>query len=84
LFRRGDYRNNGHNPEKLSWVLVPVKIISVARKLSKIEELRKEQNCLFRRGEERRGGGVVVSKVTDPKTVLGSSLGEYGTFRDNN
>jgi hypothetical protein len=37
LSRRGDCRTNGHNPEKVPWVRVPVKI-SVARKLSAIEE----------------------------------------------
>jgi hypothetical protein len=57
--RRADYRNNGHNPEKLSWVRVAVKIVSVAPKLSTIEEQRKI-NCF---GEEIAG-----SKVTNPKT----------------
>jgi hypothetical protein len=38
LFRRGDYRNEGQNPEKLSWVRVPVKIFYVAQKLSMVEE----------------------------------------------
>jgi hypothetical protein len=65
LFRLGDYRNNGNNLGKLSWVRVPVKIVSVVRKLSTIEERRKEHNCF---GEEITG-----AEVTNPKTVLGSS-----------
>jgi hypothetical protein len=65
-----------HNPEKLSWVRVSVKIVSVARKLSTIEERRKEQNCFL--GEEITG-----TKVTNPKTLLGSSLGEDVRFRDD-
>jgi hypothetical protein len=32
---------------KKSWVRVPVKTVSVARKLSTIEERCKEQNCLL-------------------------------------
>jgi hypothetical protein len=36
------------NPEKLSWVRVPVKIVSVARKLRTIEEeQRQNQTCYF-------------------------------------
>jgi hypothetical protein len=42
LFQR-DYRNIGHNPEKLSWVRVPVKMVSVARKLSMMKEWRQDQ-----------------------------------------
>jgi hypothetical protein len=45
FFRKGDYRNKGNNAEKLSWVRVLMKMVSVAQKLSMIE--RKEQNCLF-------------------------------------
>jgi hypothetical protein len=37
----------GYNSEKVSWVRVPVKMVSVARKISSIEEQRKEQNCLI-------------------------------------
>jgi hypothetical protein len=53
-----------------------VKIISVARKLSTIEERRKEQYCLFRRGK-------TVAEVANHKTILGSSLGEDVGFRNN-
>jgi hypothetical protein len=50
LFRRGDYRNKGHNPEKPFWVRVQVKMASIARKLSKTEQ-RKQQDRLVRRGD---------------------------------
>jgi hypothetical protein len=29
LFLRGDYRNKGHNPEKLSWVRFPVNMLDL-------------------------------------------------------
>jgi hypothetical protein len=40
LFRRGDYRNKGHSPEKLSWVPVPLKMYSVNWELIKVDEHR--------------------------------------------
>jgi hypothetical protein len=76
LFGRGDDRNNGQNPEKPFCVRVPVKMVSVARKLSTIEEQRKEQNYF---SEEITG-----TDVTNPETNLGSSLRENFGFRDNN
>jgi hypothetical protein len=36
-------------PKNLFWVRVPVKVVSLARKPSKIEELCQDQSCLFRR-----------------------------------
>jgi hypothetical protein len=51
LFPRRDNRNKGQNPEKLPWVRFPVKMVSVARKLSTIEERRQDQNYLFPRGD---------------------------------
>jgi hypothetical protein len=53
-----------------------MKMVSVGWKLCTIEERRKEKNCF---GEEITG-----TMVTNPKTVLGSSLGEDVGFRDNN
>jgi hypothetical protein len=47
------YRNEGYNPEKLSWARVPVKVVSVTRELITIEEQRKEQVCLFLRRDYR-------------------------------
>jgi hypothetical protein len=76
LFRRVDYENKGHNPEKLSWVRFPVKVIHVARKLTTIQEQR--QTKLVRFGEE-----ITETMATNPKTVLGSSFGENVGFRDN-
>jgi hypothetical protein len=61
-------------PEKLSCVCVPVKTLSVSRKLRAIEERRKTK--LFRR--------VTGSKVKNPKNVLGSSLSKDVRFTDNN
>jgi hypothetical protein len=51
-------------------------MISVTRKLSTTDEKRKEQNYF---GEEITG-----TQVTNPKTVLGSNLGEDVVFMDNN
>jgi hypothetical protein len=51
LSRRGDYTNEGHNPENLAWVLFPVKMISVTRKLSTTKERRQDQSYLSPRGE---------------------------------
>jgi hypothetical protein len=56
FFRRGDYRNRGHNSEEVSWVRVPMKMVSVARQLSMIKERRQGQICLFRRGDYRNKG----------------------------
>jgi hypothetical protein len=35
LFWQAVYRNKGHRPENISWVLVPLQMISLAWKLSK-------------------------------------------------
>jgi hypothetical protein len=61
---------------KLSWVRILTKKFYVAPKLSIKEERRKAKFGRF--GEE-----VTGTKVTYPKTVLGSSLGEGFGFRDN-
>jgi hypothetical protein len=50
-------------------------MVSVARNLSTIEERRQEENCF--------GGEITGENVTKPKTVLGSSPGEDGGFRNN-
>jgi hypothetical protein len=50
-------------------------MVSVARKLSTIEEQRKEQNCF--------GEKITGIEATNPKIVLGSSLDEDVGFRDN-
>jgi hypothetical protein len=51
-----------------------MKMVLVARKLSTIDEQRKEQNCF--------GEGITGTKVTNPKNILGSSSVEDG-FKDN-
>jgi hypothetical protein len=76
LFRRGDHRNKGHDPERLSWVRFLTRMVSVARKLSAIEERRQAKFVRF--VEEITG-----TEVTNPKTALSSSLCEYFRFRDN-
>jgi hypothetical protein len=48
LSRGDDYRNKDHNPEKLPWVPVPLKMISLARKVGTIEQEGKYQSCLSR------------------------------------
>jgi hypothetical protein len=67
----------GQNSERLSSVRVPMKVVSIAWKLSTIEEQRKEHNCLCRRADYKDWG-------QNPKTVLGSSLGKDVGFTDNN
>jgi hypothetical protein len=47
LFGWGDYRNKGHNPRNLSWVQVPVKMVSGTQKLGMLEEQHQDQSCLF-------------------------------------
>jgi hypothetical protein len=59
------------NPEKLSWVRFPAKMVPVARKISTIEERRQDQSCLFRRGDHRNKGH-------NTEKLLGSSPGEFG------
>lgn len=54
-----------------------MRAVSLAEKLSKIEEMCKEQNSLFQRGDD-------TYKDQKPKTVLGSSIGEDVGFIDNN
>jgi hypothetical protein len=49
-------------------------MISVALKLSMVEEWRNEKNCFV--------GEIIGNKVTNPKTFLGASLGE-DVFMDN-
>jgi hypothetical protein len=61
---------------KLSWVRVLTRMISVARKISKRKNVANAKFVGF--GEEIRG-----TTVTNPKTVLGTSLGEEVVFRDN-
>jgi hypothetical protein len=56
LFRGEDYRDKGHNPENMSWVRVPVKMIYLSQKLSTMEERRQHQRFLFRRGYYRNKG----------------------------
>jgi hypothetical protein len=53
---RLDYRNEHDNPEKLLWVRFPMKMVSVARKLSTVEERRQVQSCLIRRGDYKNKG----------------------------
>jgi hypothetical protein len=52
-------------------------MVSVARKLSTIEERAKNNIVSF--GEE-----ITITKATNPKSALGSSLSEYVGCRDNN
>jgi hypothetical protein len=61
---RGDYRNRGRKPEKQPWVRVPVKMISLARKLSKIEEQRHDQDVCF-------GGAITQGKSYNPQICPG-------------
>jgi hypothetical protein len=67
--------NRGHNKENLFWVRVPVRMVSVAWKLSTAEEWRLDKDCF---GEEIAG-----TKVTNRKSVMVSSPGEDVRFRDN-
>jgi hypothetical protein len=49
LLRGEYYRKKEQNPEKLSRVQFPVKMVSVARKIS----TREDQSWLFRKGDYR-------------------------------
>jgi hypothetical protein len=53
IFSKGDHRNKGHSTEKVSWVRVLMRTVSVARKLCKIKERRQGKICLFRRRDYR-------------------------------
>jgi hypothetical protein len=46
LFRQWHYKNKGHNPENVSWVRVPVKMVSVARKLT-WQKKAPEERCFW-------------------------------------
>jgi hypothetical protein len=50
------------NPEKLSWIRVSVNMISVASKLSTMEEQRQNKRFCF-------GGDITGTWVTNPNTV---------------
>jgi hypothetical protein len=43
-------------PKNDSWVRVPVSVVSVARKLSTIEEQPQDQSCLFSQRDRRNKG----------------------------
>jgi hypothetical protein len=63
LFQRGDFRNRGQNPEKLSWVRFPVKMVFVAWKLSMTGEWCQGQNCFSKE--------ITGTKATTPKNCPG-------------
>jgi hypothetical protein len=66
LYRIVSNGNTGYNPEKLSWVHVPVRADSVARKISAIEEWSQCQVVCF-------GDEITRIEATIPKkSVLGS------------
>jgi hypothetical protein len=75
LLRQGDYRNKGHNHEKLASVRVPVNIICVGGKLSTTGTERNKIVCF--------GEDFTRTDVTNPKIALGSSLDEDVGFRDD-
>jgi hypothetical protein len=50
-------------------------VVSVARKLSTTEDRYQEQNCFC--------GKITETKVTNMKTIVGSSPGEDVWFRNN-
>jgi hypothetical protein len=66
LFRRGDYRNGGHNPEKLLG-LSPDED-SFWSSETKHGGSKTKAVCF--------GGEITETKITNPKTVLDSSPGE--------
>jgi hypothetical protein len=57
LFQTGDYRNEGYNSEKLSWVRSPTKKFSVDRELSTTEERPQEKVVRF-------GEKIIEAKAT--------------------
>jgi hypothetical protein len=69
----GDSRNEFHNAEELSWVQAQVRMVSVARKLSTIEQHR-EQTCLLGRDD-------YTNKGNNPEKLSWvSSPGESGFY----
>jgi hypothetical protein len=73
LFRKGDYRNKAMTRENY-WVRFPMRMVSLARKLRKIERCQHQNSS----------GKITGTKVINSKTVLSSSLGKDVAFRDNN
>jgi hypothetical protein len=68
-----------HNAEKLTWVRVPVKMVSLTRKRCTIEKWRQEQNGLFWRGD------YIKEDNKPERTVIGSDPGEdiFCTLKTN-
>jgi hypothetical protein len=58
---------------EMSWVRVSVRAISVARKLSAIEERRQGQSCLIRRGKYRNKAQIPENPSCFGEYVLYSS-----------
>jgi hypothetical protein len=59
----------GQKSENVSLVRLPVRVVSVARELSMIQERRQDKNCLLRRDYRNEGHNP-------EKSALGSSPGE--------
>jgi hypothetical protein len=58
LFQTGDYRNKGHNSDKMTWVLFPTKKFSVDWKLSTTENgANTEVSCFSKK--------IKAAKATD-------------------
>jgi hypothetical protein len=53
LETRKRFQKGKNSEKKVPWVRVPVRVVSVARKLRTIEERRQDQSCLFRREDYR-------------------------------
>jgi hypothetical protein len=65
---RGSYRNKGHNSEELSWVLITVKMVTVALKLNMAIEQPQEQG-LFVSAEDTNRTKVTVLTIFNDRPM---------------
>jgi hypothetical protein len=77
LCRRGDYRNNGSNSEKTVLGSNPGKNVLCSSKIKHDRRTAQKKIVCF-------GDYVTSTKVINPNTALGSSLGKDVQFRNSN
>jgi hypothetical protein len=68
MFVLARLQERGPQPQKMSWVLVQVKAASAARKLSTLDNWRRDQRCLFRQE-------IIGESTTTPKNCHGLHFG---------
>jgi hypothetical protein len=68
FFSRRDYRNEGHDCDKLSWILAPETAVPVARKLNMIEDSTQTKVVCFEQ--------QITQRQQPRKSVLGLCAGK--------